>query len=81
MVKQLQAELQKVPEAQADDAEKVANRTKAMVDEVNKTKPDKEFVEINGESLKKAATNIGAVLPAVLTIATQIATHITSMLK
>lgn len=81
LVKQLQAELQKVPEAQADDAEKVANRTKAMVDEVNKTKPDKEFVEINGESLKKAATNIGAVLPAVLTIATQIATHITSMLK
>lgn len=81
LVKQLKGLLQQVPEAQADDATKVANRTKAMVDEVQKTKPDKEFIEINGASLKKAAANIGAVMPAVLTIATQVTNHILSMVK
>lgn len=77
LVAQLRTELQKATEAgHAEEAEKVGNRTDALVTEAGKPKPDKELIEFNAESLKRAAGNIAAVVPAVLTIAMQIIGHI-----
>lgn len=77
LVGQLRTELEKATASgHADDAEKVSSRTDAMVTEAAKTKPDKELIEFNAESLKRAAGNIATVLPSVLTIATQIVDYI-----
>jgi hypothetical protein len=76
LVNQLKEALAKAPAANADDAEKVARRVDAMVEEAAAPKPDREMLQITGESLKKAAKNIAGVMPIVLTIATQIVQHI-----
>jgi hypothetical protein len=47
---------------------------------VSKPKPDTEMVGFSLESLKKAAANIGSVLPDVLPIATKIAAQIMAMI-
>ena len=77
LVVHLRAELEKATQAgHAEDAEKVSNRTDALVTEAGKSKPDKEVIEFNTESLKRAAGNIATVLPTVLAIATQIVEYI-----
>jgi len=81
LIEQLSTLLQQVPTQQVGEAEKVAKRAQALVEEAGKPNPDKEFVEFSGESLKKAAQNIAGVLPAVLPIATQIVAHVMSMLR
>ena len=69
LVKQLSAELEKVPEAQKEDAEVVADLTKDLVEAANQPQPKKKLLEIKGDSLKKAAENILGVMPIVLKIA------------
>lgn len=73
LVEQLSAELQKVPAAQAGEAEQAAKRAESAVAEATKPNPDKDDVEYSLSRLKKAAENIAQVLPTVLPIATQIA--------
>jgi hypothetical protein len=80
LVKQLNALIQQVPAEQGEDARKVANRTRAIVEEMKQDQPDKELVTFNLESLKKAATTIATVLPAVLPIIDQIVQHIQALI-
>jgi hypothetical protein len=68
----LKAELAKVPPELESEAEAVAQTTEALVEVASAEKPNKTMIEITGEGLKKAAENIAAVMPTVLTIATQI---------
>jgi len=76
LVGKLKQQLEKVPPESAQDAEKVSKRVKALVEEVNVDEPDKEMIKITGESLKRAAQNLAAVMPPVLAIATQIVSHV-----
>jgi hypothetical protein len=76
LIEDLKRQLEQVPEDRAKDAEKVSRRVEALAREVDSEKPDREMVEITGESLKRAAQNLADVLPTVLTIATQIVSHV-----
>lgn len=76
LVRQLSELLLQVPPNKAEDAEIASKRVETMVEEASKPKPDKELVKFSAESLKQAAANIGAVLPAVLAIADQIVDHV-----
>lgn len=84
-LKQLLAELAKVveqaPEEQVDETEKVVKRVVALVSEAVADNPDEEMVGITGESLKRAAENVKESLPTVLPIATQIVSHVLSMIR
>lgn len=75
LIAELQTQLNQVPQDRVDEAQKVAKRIGVLVQEMDAKEPDKEMVQITGESLKRAATNLKDILPTVLTIATQIASH------
>jgi len=79
LVDQLEGLLQKVPPEQIDNKEAIAKRLDALIGEAKSPKPDKEMLQITGDSLKKAAANLQAVMPAVLGIATQIVTHVLTL--
>jgi hypothetical protein len=72
LLDQLQAALATVPAEQAEAAETVAETAKDLVEKAAKEKPNKTTIQITGESLKAAATNLAGVLPAVIPVATQI---------
>lgn len=72
LVAQLAAALEQVPPERAHDAEGVAKLTKSVMEEASAEKPNKPFLRITGEGLKKAAENIADVMPTVLDIATKI---------
>lgn len=74
LIEQLIAELEKTPPEHVKEAEKVSKRVEAMARELDEEEPDKEMVEITGESLKKAAQNIAGILPNAIDIATKIVT-------
>lgn len=73
LVDQLNEQLAQTPVGRSQEAERVVKRLEVLVAEVEAEEPDKDMVEIMGESLKRAAEKVADVLPAVLTIATQIA--------
>jgi hypothetical protein len=73
LIAQLDVELQKVPAAKQAEAEQAAKRAEAAVAEALKPNPDQDDVAYSLTRLKKAAENIGALLPNVLSIANQIA--------
>ncbi|MBK9709726.1 MAG: hypothetical protein IPO81_00070 [Kouleothrix sp.] len=83
-LKQLMAELatalQQAPADKAQDAEAVAKRAEVAIAEAAKPKPDKEDVAYSLSRLKKAAENLGQVLPIVVTIAGKIATQIMGLI-
>ena len=72
LLKQLSETLQQVPPEHAEAAEAVAETAKTLVETATQEKPNKIMVQITGEGLKKAAENLQAIMPAVLTLATQI---------
>ena len=72
LIKQLDAELQKAPLEKKEEAEAVAEAAKDLVEKSAKTTPNKTSIQITAEGLKKAAENIAAVMPTVLTIAASI---------
>ncbi len=74
LVQQLAEALKKAPADQQEAAENVSKATKRVVDAAAEEKPDKQWFSVTAEGLKKAAENIKAVLPDVLTIATSIIT-------
>lgn len=73
LIGQLSEALQKVPEKSQEQAEAVAETAKVLVDTAKAEKPNKAMVQITGEGLKLAAKNLADVMPAVVTIAGQIA--------
>jgi len=72
MIKQLEAELKKLPADLQEDAEIVTEYTQDLVKEAGKEKPRKGKLEITGDSLKKAAENLLEVAPLVGEIAGKI---------
>lgn len=72
LIGELSEALQKVPEKSREHAEAVAVTAKALVDTAKVEKPNKTMVQISGEGLKLAAKNLADVMPAVVTIASQI---------
>lgn len=72
LIEQLQTALATVSADQAEAAETVAETAKDLVEKAAKDKPNKGTIQIIGEGLKAAATNLAGVLPTVLPIATQI---------
>lgn len=79
LIEQLSAELQKVPAAQADEAEAVVESAKEVIEQATKAKPNKALVQIKADGLKQAAQNLAAVLPAVVPLAQQIADTLRGM--
>ena len=72
LIEQLQTALATASADQAEAAETVAETAKDLVEKAAKDKPNKGTIQIIGEGLKAAATNLAGVLPTVLPIATQI---------
>jgi len=72
LVGQLSETLQQVPENNREDALAVADLTQSLVETAKAEQPNKTTLQITGDGLKKAAQNLAEVMPAVLTIATQI---------
>ena len=72
LVEQLKAELEQTPPELASEGEAVAQMTETLVEAASAEKPNSTMVKITGEGLKQAAENVAAVMPTVLTIATQI---------
>ena len=80
LIEQLQAALATVPADQAEAAETVAETAEELVEKAAKDKPNKTSIQITGEGLKAAATNLAGALPAVLPIATQIVQAVQKMI-
>jgi hypothetical protein len=78
LLAQLHAELGKAPAHTQADAEAVAEIAKDLLDKATKARPNRAVVQISAEGLKHAAATIATALPAVLPIATKIATIILS---
>jgi hypothetical protein len=76
LIAQLSEMLQQVPAEAVEDAEIVSKRVESLASEAGKSKPDREMVAFSVESLKKAATNLAKVMPTILPLAIEIATHI-----
>jgi hypothetical protein len=72
LIGQLNETLQKVPETHGDDALAVAQTAGALVEQAKEEQPNKPMLKITGEGLKQAAANLAEVVPAVVTIASQI---------
>ena len=79
LIQQLNDALQKVPEKNQEHAEAVAETAKALMDTANAEKPNKTMLQITGEGLKQAAQNLADVMPAVVTIASQIILTVTKL--
>ena len=62
--------------ASAEDAEAVAETTKALVEQANQPKPNPSLLKITGEGLVKAAENLQTIVPAVLDISRQIVSFV-----
>jgi hypothetical protein len=80
LIGELEQLLQHVPSEQAKEAETLAKRLETLVEESGKPEPDREVVAFSAQSLQKAASNIAAVVPAVLPVANRITEHITRLI-
>ncbi len=80
LIAQLNAELHKVPAAQAAAAAQVATRAESAVAEAMQPSPDMDDVAYCLTRLTQAAANLGPVFPTVLRIATQIAEGLRRMI-
>jgi septal ring factor EnvC (AmiA/AmiB activator) len=72
LIGELNEALQKVPESRAEDAVAVAQTTESLVEQAKTEHPNRTMLRITGQGLKQAASNLAEVMPAVVTIASQI---------
>jgi hypothetical protein len=72
LIGELSAALQKLPAENQEQAQAVAETAKALVETAKAEKPNQTMLQISGEGLKLAAQNLVGVMPAVVTIASQI---------
>ena len=72
LIGELNEALQKVPESRAEDAVAVAQTTESLVEQAKTERPNRTMLRITGQGLKQAASNLAEVMPAVVTIASQI---------
>jgi ElaB/YqjD/DUF883 family membrane-anchored ribosome-binding protein len=76
LIAELEAALKQAPAARQADAEKIAKRTKEVVEEASAAQPDQDAVAAKANLLKKAAENVASVLPVVTGIAVNIVAHL-----
>ena len=79
LIGQLSEALAQVPEEKQEQAQAVAETAKALVDTAKADQPNKTMVQITGEGLRQAAQNLASVMPAVVTIAGQIAVTVAKL--
>lgn len=79
LVKQLQAELKKLPAEKQEEAEAVNQTTELLVNTAAAEKPNKMMLQITGEGLKKAAENLLGVAPQIGEIAGKIVMKVLTM--
>jgi hypothetical protein len=72
LIGQLSEALQKVPAENQEQAQAVAETAKVLVDTAKAETPNKTMLQISGDGLKQAAQNLAGVMPAVVSIASQI---------
>lgn len=80
LITKLQSALEQASAEQANDAQKVAKRVERVVEDLSEEEPDADDINHSLDKLKKAATNIQAVLPVAAQIAFQIVTHASKMM-
>src|SRR5512139_2722566 len=79
LLTELTASLKVVAEARPDDADRVAKTAELVVAEATKTKPDKGFLSISAEGLKKAAEAVTDIAPTVLAVAGKVAAFVAGL--
>lgn len=79
LIQELQASLEPVPAARAEDADRVTKMTEMVAAEATKAKPDKTFLSISLEGLKQAAKAVEDIAPAVLATAAKVAAFIAAL--
>ena len=62
-----------------DDADRVAKTAELVVAEATKAKPDKGFMSITAEGLKKAAEAVADIAPAALVVAGKVAAFVAGL--
>jgi len=72
LIENLEVILEKAPQEKTEQAQAVAQTAQALVEQAKTDKPNKTMLQITGEGLKRAAQNLAEVMPAVVTIASQI---------
>lgn len=76
LLAELTKTLKDVANKRPDDAERVAKTAELVVAEATKTKPDKGFLAITSEGLKKAAEAVSDIAPTVLAVAGKLAAFV-----
>lgn len=76
LLAELAKSLKGVADTRPDDAERVAKTAELVVAEATKTKPDKGFLSITTDGLKKAAEAVADIAPAVLAVAGKVAAFV-----
>jgi hypothetical protein len=75
----LTTSLKAAAEVRPDDAERVAKTAELVVSEATKAKPDKGFLAISAEGLKKAAEAVADIAPSVLAVAGKVAAFVAGL--
>ena len=79
LLAELTAGLKEVADKRPDDAERVTKTAELLVTEATKKKPDKGFLSITGEGLKKAAEAVADIAPTVLAVAAKVAAFVAAI--
>ena len=77
LIASLENALKQISSDKEQEATKLLRRVEVLMEEMNAKKPDKDRIEITGESLLLAAKNLAVVMPVVLSIANQIVNVVT----
>ncbi len=76
LLAELDTSLKGVADTRPDDAERVASTAELVVAEATKAKPDKGFLSITTDGLKRAAEAVADIAPTVLTVAGKLAAFV-----
>jgi len=76
LLAELTKSLKGVAETRPDDAERVAKTADLVVTEATKEQPDKGFLSITTDGLKKAAEAVADIAPTVLAVASKVAAFV-----
>ena len=79
LLSELTDSLKAVADVRPDDAERVAKSAEFVVSEAMKAKPDKGFLSITTEGLKKAAEAVADIAPTVLAVAAKVASFVSAL--
>ncbi len=68
LIDQLTVALTEVPDEYAEDAEAVAVEAGRLAEDVSRAKPNRRSIQISADGLKRAAQDLAAIAPPVMTI-------------